>query len=450
MTHGVGSSSATPTDNSTMSLHEIAKQRRAASMSASSNPQGISKEIANPETTQKSKSKANETFNIFNTMRANFEKNRNIQILKKLLAPVFVIISVFKKIYPSSAKNAHQEPIKGKTSNKSDTSSPKASRSESKVSVKVSDESEVPRLKSSEELKFEAFVAHPETMSLEDKEKLDSFLKSPRGGSLLDHLAKLGDNEATRDSFVFFAETMGTNLTPPTCSALMEKLSDKAGFEIAKQLSKNELDHTPSTPTGLSTLFRANSIAARMITAYQTQVMVKETASELNGIFERLPEQPYLLREVDIPAKDKGRTAKIIKKDQERIMTDFSNIMKELDSFTKSEKFPSQIKELNKFIETEVNAKFHGEGAKFAPQFFFLRFFNSALPQGAGFNKALPKRTEKQTRVGVQLVKLVQTIVNQAHDRKEEHLNFYYDEIEKQDNPEVALFKGISERIRTP
>lgn len=419
MTPGVGGSAATPTDNSTTPLHEPAEQRRASSMSASSNPQGISRDIANPETTQKSRSKANETFNVFNAMKANLEKNRNIQIMKKLMAPVFVIISVFKQIYPFATSNL------------------KKAFHSSNDGVSLT----------SEEKKLKKFIDNPKSMKPDDAKNLGEYLSRSKESPLLDHLSNLGNNEATRESFITFAEAMGIHLTPATCSDLMEKLSDKAGFEIAKQLVKNELT---LPETSKATLFRSNTIAARMITAYQTQVMIKETGSELKGIFDRLPTQRYLLREVDHPDQDKEKAAEIIQENQKRLMNDFSMIMKEVDSFTKNEKFPSRIKELNQFIETEVNERFPGEGAKFAPQFFFLRFFNSAISQGAGFNKALPEKSPEQVRVGIQLTKLIQNVVNEMKTTKEEHMQFFFDAVNQENNPEVALFKGISERLRTP
>lgn len=178
---------------------------------------------------------------------------------------------------------------------------------------------------------------------------------------------------------------------------------------------KNEVDKTPV----LSTLFRQNSMASKMLTTFSRLVSRSYLVKILSPCIEKVVEAGDDL-EVD-PSKLKGENADL-KANQERLkaVTDLliSDICKSVDLL------PYPCRAICAILKEVVEPKFP-DGANVAiAGFLVLRLINPVLvvPDAEGI-EILSKEKTAQARRGLLLVsKLIQNLANQVDFKKEEFM----------------------------
>jgi len=297
-----------------------------------------------------------------------------------------------------------------------------------------------------------------------EKEKLNAYFSQSYIDKGITKLSELYTNRFSRFSkttnpSLLLGKIIGalnkTHVNSEFSSLLLKRLDESDSLDLIRTIINEELERAD-----LSTLFRVDSFATRLITEFQNKLILKYPLDEMfkDLLENKISKQSYRLSsERDFEENENNSDKeKIILEDQRRLLDDFSIILDFIPKIIDSPSFPYLVKRMNQDLYKSLEKKFNEMTArKIAPQLFFLRFLNPLIAsvcseRGSIISTELNLSRDQKInakRVSKCLQSLANRNTDRKMDRKEEDFYFFMEEIAKKGNKYTAKLESIVDKL---
>lgn len=178
-----------------------------------------------------------------------------------------------------------------------------------------------------------------------------------------------------------------------------------------QKLIQNEVNSTISEET----LFRRNSVAMKMTTAFMKEEATDYIITLLEGTLKEMIEQDKNF-EIDTSKIDENTN---LEENTTHLLDISKKILEKL--FSSKENLPDSLKKLFYIIRKSTENRFKSKGIQSVASLFFLRILNPSLISPLDFGFQLKENPKKNISRGLMLVtKILQNIANKAIVNKKE------------------------------
>ncbi|KAF0973370.1 hypothetical protein FDP41_008577 [Naegleria fowleri] len=197
------------------------------------------------------------------------------------------------------------------------------------------------------------------------------------------------------------------------CKALIRLFAERGkALDLLKKLIDKEIEAT----TSVSTLFRANSSASKMLTAYCNTVAASYMVETISELVKKIVSDPVCFEIDDTKSLKEGET---IEKNAAHLASTAQEFLERI--FSSIDAMPSQVRYICNYLAQSVNNKYppqKGEEDKHSAKhvivggLLFLRFLNPAIvsPKNSGMVDQTP--SPDASRFLLLVTKLLQNVAN--------------------------------------